>query len=206
MAKEKTPGQYADEMRKKLQALQEKNRPFNIAVTSIVAQVAKRAFSDGQNNVGQNFDYNSTNPIYVYDDQSPINLSHKGKTGKNKFTSGEKKGLEHATTYFKSYKEFRKKVKRKDQYVNWQLTGDLMSDYGNVDAPTNKKPPPINKDFKPATVVTVNEYITSIKRSNNVEKYDGLAFRYGEFLKMSKEEEKKFFEILDKELANFLSL
>lgn len=200
-----TPRQFAERMRKKLEELQKNNRPFQIAVTSSAAEVAKRAFSDGKNNVGESFNYNSTNPLYISDEQSPRDLSRKGKTGRDTFESGKNKGDKHKTTYFDSYKKFRATVGRRDSYVNWQLTGDLMSDFGSLPPPTSKNPPDLGQ-MKPAVKINVNEYITKLDRPNNVEKYNGLADRFGDFLKTSKEEEKRFFEILDKELANFLSL
>ena len=191
-------------MQKKVDELQKNNRPFQIAVLTSVAQVAKRAFSDARNDVGETFSYNDKDPLYVSDEQSPINLSHKGKTGKSKFKTGERAGLEHKTTYFDSYKAFRGHVGRATSAVNWQLTGDLMSDFGSLPIPSNDQPPALGS-LKPAVKINPNEYITKLDRDINVKKYGGLSSRYGDFLECSTEEIKTFYDVLEKELTLFLS-
>jgi hypothetical protein len=196
-----TPKQFADQLRGKLAELQKNNRPFQLAVLSSVAQVAKRAFSDGVNNVGQSFSYNDSDPLYISDDQSPRKLSHKGKTGQNVFKST---GKPHKTTYFDSYKSFRANVGRRTSTVNWQLNGDLMSDFGSIPAPVSKQPPSLSQ-MRPAVKISPNFYITKLDRDINVKKYSGLSERYGEFLKVSASEEKEFFRIFDNELILFLS-
>lgn len=196
-----TPKQFADSLRKKIDELQRLNRPFQIAVLDSVARVSKRAFSDAQNEKGESFRYNDIEPLYVSDEQSPRKLSHKGKNGRSVFAStGEK----HKTTYFQNYKEFRRTVLREDNFVNWQLTGDLMSDYGSLSPPTSKKPPSLAK-LKPAVKINPNNYITKLDREINIKKYEGLSDRYGNFLECSEKEEKEFYRVLEGELALFLS-
>lgn len=199
-----TPQEYADSLRKKIDELKKNNRPFQLAVLSSVAQVSKRAFSDKKNNVGQTFTYNDIEPLYVSDEQSPRKLSHKGKFGRDTFQSGKKKGQKHKTTYFSNYKEFRRTVGREDSHVNWQLTGDLMSDYGSLPAPTSKNPPSLS-ELKPARRINPNEYVTALDRDINIKKYRGLSDRYGDFLELSESEIKEFYRILNGELALFLS-
>lgn len=196
-----TPQEYADSLRTKIDELKKNNRPFQLAVLSSVAQVSKRAFSDKKNNEGQSFSYNSKDPIYVSDHQSPRKLSHKGKTGRSTF---ESTGESHKTTYFDSYKAFRDNVQRKTDAVNWQLTGDLMSDYGSLPTPTDKEPPPVNK-LKPARKINPNKYVTALDREVNIKKYAGLSDRYGDFLKLSEFEMKEFYRIHEGELALFLA-
>lgn len=195
-----TPKEFADSLRKKIDELQKVNRPFQLAVLSSVAQVSKRAFSDGMNNKGQSFSYNSTDPLYVSDSQSPQKLSHKGKTGKSVFASGKA----HTTTYYDSYKAFRGAVKRDTHPVDWQLTGDLMSDFGSLPAPSSKNPPPLSQ-LRPAKKINPNNYITALDREINIKKYGGLSDRYGDFLELSEKEESEFYRILEGELALFLS-
>lgn len=196
-----TPDEYAQSLRLKIESLRTKNTPFQLAVLTSVATVAKRAFSGKQNDKGQSFSYNSTDPIYISDDQSPRKLSRKGKTGRSTF---ESTGQPHKTTYFNSYKDFRDNVDRKTDAVNWQLTGDLMSDYGSLQAPGNKNPPNLN-ELRPARKINVNEYITALDRPVNIKKYNGLSDRYGDFLQCSDAEEKQFFEVLEFELNKFLT-
>lgn len=199
-----TPKEHANQLRAKIEELKKNNRPFQLAVLSSVAQVSKRVFSDGKNQAGSTFAYNDIEPVYITDEQSPRKLSHKGKFGKSVFASGEKKGLEHTTTYFASYKEFRQSVGRESNFVNWQLNGDLMSDFGSLPRPESKQPPS-QSAMKPAKKVNPNEYITALDRTNNVKKYEGLSDRFGKFLELSSKEEAEFYRILEGELALFLA-
>lgn len=194
-----SPEEYAEFLRGKIEELRKNNRPFGLAVATSVAQVSKRAFTDKRNEKGESFQYNSTDPVYIRDEDSPRKLSHKGKNGSDTYKSGKKKGQKHTTTYFDSYKSFRGAVGRDTDAVDWQLTNDLRSDYGN-----SSKAAPVSQ-LKPAVQINVNNYITRLTRDNNVKKYGGLSARYGEFLTCSTKEEADFFRINELELGKFLS-
>lgn len=194
-----SPEEYAEFLRRKIEELRSKNKPFELAVRSTVAAVTLRAFSGKRNEKMESFQYNSTTPIYVSDLQSPRNLSKKGKNGNTKFESGKRKGQEHKTTYFKSYKDFRDSVDAKTDAVNWQLTNVLRGDYGN----SPKDTPP--ERLKPAVKIDANHYLTQLSRDENISKYNGLVKRYGNFLQCSDTEEQEFYRINESELGKFLS-
>lgn len=201
-----SPVEYAAFNRRKIEELRTRNKPFELAVLTSVAEVTKRAFSKAQNNLGQSFKYNSTDPIYVSDLNSPVNLSKKGKTGQDTFQSGSKKGQKHVTTYFESYLAFRKAVGAGEdakgvakENVNWQLKNELRGDYGN----SPKTTPP--EKLKPAVKIDVNHYVTQLSKPENIKKYGGLVKRYGDFLKLSQAEEQEFYRINESELGKFLS-
>lgn len=54
-----TPAQYADKLRKQLNAIQTVNKPLQLAAYSVTAQAAKRIFTDGETNTGERFKYTS---------------------------------------------------------------------------------------------------------------------------------------------------
>lgn len=194
-----TPDEFAKKMREKIESLRTKNIPLKLSVATSVAQVSTRAFTNKLNEKGEFFRYNSLDPLYIRDEQSPRKLNHKGKFGSDTFKSGKKKGQKHKTTYFGSYKEFRAAVGADSEAVDWQLTNDLRSDYGNA----SKAAPP--SKLKPAVQVNVNNYITRLSREHNIKKYEGLSARYGNFLTCSEKEIQDYFRILDLELGNFLA-
>lgn len=194
-----SPDEFAKKMREKIESLRTKNLPLKLAVSTSVGDVSTRAFTNKLNEKGEFFRYNSLDPIYIRDEQSPRDLSRKGKYGSDTFKSGKKKGEKHKTTYFGSYKEFRASVDADSEAVDWQLTNELRSDYGN--SPKSTKP----EKLKPAVQVNVNNYITRLSRENNIKKYEGLVKRYGNFLTCSEKEIQDYFRILDLELGNFLA-
>lgn len=189
-----TPQEYAAELELKIAELQGQNRPFRLAVYSTVGKMSRRIFVDGQNESGQTFQYNSTDPIYVSEARQKAVLTGKGKNGSDTFKSGEKKGQKHKSTYFESYKAFREQLGLKSDKVVWILNDDLKSDFLNA------------KDVQNATPVevTTNEY-RQVIRDENVQKYSGLSKRYGQFLNLSQSEIDLFYKINENELALFLS-
>lgn len=189
-----TPAEYAAELELKIAELQGLNRPFRLAVYSTVGKMSRRIFVDGQNDQGQTFQYNSTDPIYVSDARQKKVLTGKGKDGSDTFKSGKKKGQKHKSTYFDSYKAFREQLGLKSDKVVWILNDDLKSDYLNAKDVQNASP----------IEVSANEY-RQVIRSENIEKYAGLSKRYGSFLNLSSSEIKYFYDINEKELALFLS-
>jgi len=190
-----TPNEFAKVLESKIDELRRSNKPFEIAVKTSVAETVQRAFVNKRNENGESFQYNSTTPIYVSDNQSPQKLSHKGKNGNSKTKSGKP----HKTTYFDSYKSFRDSIGRDTDAVDWQLTTDLMSDYGNSPIGTSEA------SLDPAVRLDPNLYITHLTRSINIAKYNGLSQRYGQFLTLSQSEKERFYKINELELSSFLA-
>lgn len=194
-----TPSEYAEELRRKAEEIKRTNRPFKLAVYSTVARSSQRIFDRGVTADGQSFKYNDTTPLYIADSQAKNKggITHKGKTGRSVFESGKKAGQRHKTTYFSSYRELRAAQGLETNHVNWTFIGDLKSDFLNtkVGAPTSSAEP---------VRVNLNEYI-QVTRGVNVEKYEGLSKRYGQFLNVSPEEIQEFYDTLNFELAQIFN-
>lgn len=177
--------------------IQEDDIPLRLATYSTVAIQAKRIFTEGRNTAGNKFEYNSTNPLYLNPSTTfnggklgtPI-----GKTGKKVFESGKKKGQPHKTVFVESYKDYREKIGRESSFVNWELSGDLKLDFEN---PQSGRPTPIK--------VSENEYISGLKRTENVEKRNGLESKYGRIFFLSDAEKQNFYKVASFEFRKLLS-
>lgn len=112
------------------------------------------------------------------------------------------------------YKQYREKRSRETAFVNWRFEGDLKSDFENAPNPDDTTP---NGEPKGAFRIDANHYQTKLSRQINQLKYEGLSkgftgkkggrfAGYGEFLNLSKEEEKKFYEIVTFETRKFFAL
>lgn len=208
-----TPTQYADKLRSQILELKRDNKPFQIAVTTSHAAVSKRAFTDGRNEQGQTFRY-SDKPLYVNPDDPGIRrkFQPKGKTSSTDtklkvsdvFTRKEKKvvvkksGEERKTRWFPDYAAFKQSQGFTGDKVNWELTGNLKSDYENQ---------PVGTDSSKALPFRISseEYHGRLKYQDSITKYSGLSDRYGQFLTLSDSERDSFYDICEKELADFLS-
>jgi len=185
-----TPAEFAKQLETKTERLKAENRPFKLAVYSTVGDMSRRIFVRGENENGQTFDYNSTDPLYVSEARQKKVLTGKGKNGSNTFKDGKK----HKTTYFESYKALREAQGLPSDHVIWKYNGDLMSDFINAKDVQDAKP----------IEITTNEY-RQVIRGENITKYSGLSKRYGQFLNLQPAEIKKFYTINEKELALYLS-
>ena len=188
-----TPQEFAEQTRQKLLEIARNNRPLQLAATSTHATISRRAFTDGRNEDGQQFQYSGT-PLYVNPDSPSVRRKFP-PLGKPNAEGKRRKGR---TGWFNGYGAFKQSQGYSGAYVNWQLTGDLKSDYENqpVGAPSDTALP-----FR----VDVNEYQGRLKRPENTEKYEGLASRFGEFLTASETEKRQFYRIVENELADILN-
>lgn len=130
-------------------------KPLFLAVSSTVAEMSKRIFTQGKdsndNEIGK---YNTTEPLYVDPLLSPgKKFKTVGKTGKSKFAST---GEPHKTGYFKSYKDYRDKIGFKTAFVNLTMSTELK------------------KNFDAGVVrVSNDEYVLKVTKAINVDKVEG---------------------------------
>lgn len=192
-----TAQEFKDRLLRAAEKLQAENTPLKLATYSVVAVQAKRIFTDGMNTAGQKHAYNSTNPLYV-NPSTTFNGGKlgtpTGKTGRTVFESGKKKGQPHKTVYLESYKDYREKIGREAEFVNWELSGDLKSDFEN---PQGGTPTPIK--------VSENEYLSGLKRDLNVKKREGLESKYGRIFWLSDTEKQLFYDTASFELRRLLT-
>jgi hypothetical protein len=189
--------QFKEKLLRAANNLRTENTPLKLATYSVVGIQAKRIFTDGKNTAGQQFQYNSTTPLYL-DPATTFNGGKLGepigKTGNKVFKSGIKKGQPHKTVYVESYKAYRDKIGRETSFVNWELSGDLKMDFEN---PQGGTPTPIK--------VSENEYISGLKRKENIGKRNGLESRYGKIFWLSQSEKDTFYKTASFELKKLLS-
>ncbi len=176
-------------LEKKIEYLRS-GKPLLIAVRSTMAEMAVRIYEDGQNSTGGDIgQYNSKDEIYVNPNTLPKKVAPRGKPGSSRNVKSRK------TVYFKSYKALRDEQGRESGFVNIRLTNDLQSDWANAEikdgVTSNPKPIEISK----------HEYHITLKRDVNVMKRRGLESRFGPIFKLTKDEEKFYFNILNKELV-----
>lgn len=151
-------------------------KPLFLASSSATAEMITRVFVKGQNETGDTFQYNSTDPLYVNPVTSPgKKFPTKGKTGSDTFKSGKKAGQKHKTGWFENYKSYRDTIGRPTDKVNFDLSGDLRSSISNGLRRVNN-----------------NEYVLEIKRPNDVKKRSGLDERYDNVFGINKAEEALF--------------
>ena len=166
-----------EKFRKAVENLTTKNTPLASAVATVHKDIAKRVFVQGRNTNGEQFQYNSTKEIYIDPDQAPKKVNNKGKRGKP-IKSG----------FYESYKHFRIDMGREANFVNWELVGRLSGDYKTGLTPEN-----------------INRYVVRLRNENNADKAAGLKKRYGALFDKSQQEEKRFKEILQLELAKLFA-
>jgi len=109
---------------------------------------------------------------------------------KRVFTDGRNKEGNQFQYKSKWYKQKREKRGFETAFVNWTYEGELKSDYENYPKGQGAT----------ALKVSVNEYESALVRQIDVDKYSGLSKRFGEFLEVNDEEERKFYEINELEL------
>lgn len=118
-------------------------------------------------------------------------------TSERVFTDGKNKDGRQFEYKSESYKKYRAKRGRETSFVNWQLEGDLKSDFENSPKGSTQGAAPVR--------INVNEYQSRLVRDINQKKYEGLSARFGPFLEADKQEEQLFYSITEKELALLFS-
>lgn len=192
-----------DDFNKKLDnqiaLITKENKPFFLAVKSIMAVQSKRIWIDGKNKEGANIgEYQNSPDIYISPKAiikgatKPLpGFPLKGKTGKTEFKNGKK----HKTGYFKSYPDFKKSIGRnqKVKTVDLFLTGTVASDWANADTTAQAN----------ATKINVNNYQVGLNDLSlkKVDKYNGannLVFG------LSVKEKALFLDVVETELGKLL--
>lgn len=180
--------EYISKLRKQREDI-DNGVPLFLAVSSTVASMSKRIFTDGQNVTGDTFNYNTTTSIYANPITSPgKKFPVAGKTGRTVFEGGKKKGQAHKTGWFKSYKTYRDTIGRPTQKVVFNLSGELKSDFENGVKRINN-----------------NEYELALKRDINVKKRKWLDERFNTVLVVSKPEREYYQRVYNDEVIRILS-
>lgn len=175
-----TPEQYTE----RLKCIKEKLAEgifFEKAVRDNLAQRSKRIFTDGLNSAGSQIGkYDTTKPLYVNPvSQSPKKFPTKGKTGKTKFANGKA----HKTGFFNSYASFRAEIGRESVNKNYQLFGNLKSNFENAS----------RGEVQPIKVNNL-EYIVGLDRENSLKKA-GLEKKDGRVFPLTSGEKQSFFKV-----------
>lgn len=178
-----TTRDYIKKIKRNLDAVKS-GKPVAIAAQDTHVQMVERIFEKGQNaNNGKIGEYDDSKPLYVNPKYSPKKLATTGKNGKSKFKNGKKK----QTRYYKSYKEFRQKMGRPTDRVNFRLTGLLQSDFG--------------KGVRKKDTYT---YISAISNEDNKDKLYGLQKKYGRVFSLTPKERTLFKQVLARETFKLL--
>lgn len=211
-----TTEEYIAKQRKAFNEIIEKDKPLQIAAKTVVAAQATRIFVEGKNSQGSligKSGYNDNKEIYVNPSTSPgkkfkpagkpfeFGRTKAGKIKNVRSTSRltKEKGEErasakaHKTRWFSSYKDYRNTIGRRTDVVDWFLSGDLKSDFSN--SKTNPAPRKVNN----------HEYVSGLKRDENIKKLEGLEDKYGEVTKHTKGEKELFFSTVGKEFQLILT-
>jgi len=198
-----TVAQYTDKAISRIQQIIALNRPFELSVRTTVARQAVRIFVDGIKSDGSPIgQYNTTRPMYINPDTSSPRAGAirkkqegmtvivaeglkptRGKAGEHIF----KNGRIHRTTYVNNYKDFRNRIGRRIDRVNYTLTGDLMRDFCNAKTPARAVPKKISE----------KEYRVVLKREANIGKREGLEKKFGTTFRLMASERAAFFKTLD---------
>lgn len=159
-------------------------KPLFLASSSATKEMITRVFVKGQNETGKTFQYNTTTDIYVDPLTSPgKKFPTKGKTGKDTFSSGNKKGEKHKTGWFESYKDYRDVIGRPTDKINFDLSGELRSDLSGGLRRVNN-----------------NEYVLELKRDIDVKKRSGFDDRFNKVFGINKAEEATFQRVYKDEI------
>ncbi len=125
-----------------------------VAVGNTVDAYYDRIFIEHKKTDGSEIEYKSNNPVYINSkDGGPQKLTPKGKTGKQKFASGRP----HVSTYFESYKNFKKAIGK----PILELFGSLQS---SISSGTKK--------------ISESEYVLAVNDKEG-KKIEGLQFGNG---------------------------
>lgn len=172
-----TSKEWIIKMRRRINTLKS-GKAMQLAVTSTVGEVAERIFEDGKKSSGGRIGkYDSKTPLYAYDAESPRAVTHRGKTGKT-IKGG----------YYASYKAYRAQQQRESNFVNLRLTNDFQSDYLNNSVSKTSTAIPKAKPIK----VNNFEYLVTVSRPENVDKYLGFNEKYGDIFSLTQKELKDY--------------
>lgn len=177
-----TMDEYIKVLDKRIAAIDKIGPGLFVAVKSVQALQVERIFESGlasdNTKIGQ---YNSTDPLYVSNQNSPIKGSGKGKPnleGKSKKTK---------TTYYESYKDYRATIGRESGFVNLRLFGRLQSDLANAPIQVNE-----------------NTYDVRVS-SESYGKLKGNEKRFGKKItRLTDEENKTYLKVLNFELNKII--
>lgn len=165
-----------------------------IAVRDTVAKQSERIFIDGKaSDGGQIGGYNAERPLYVSPKKVPKEgalLPLKGKTGKSEFKSGKP----HKTRYVESYKKLRELMGLQSDKVDFNLFGNLKSDFENGGRGT---------DVVPLKVDNLTLQVTL--DSENEKKKEGLENRFRTVFDLTNEEVENVSRIGERELIKELN-
>ena len=140
-----------------LQEIVSEGQAFGVAVSGTHADVSKRIFVEGMASDGSQIgQYNSTDPIYVNPNASPVKFTPEGKPGSRVNKQNRR------TKYFASYKAFRGAIGRETAFVNLQLTNLLQLDFNTG-----------------LVQVTATKWEAILKNKKNVDKAEGNEARFG---------------------------
>lgn len=190
-----TTDEFIAKQRKAFAQIIEKDIPLQRGVRDTMAKQMTRIFIDGKKTDGSQIgQYDTTRALYINPNTSPRKSADKvkgieglnppkGKHGNETF----KDGKPHKTTYVNNYKDFRNRIGRRIDRVDWFLSGDLKSDLSN----SVSEPKP--------TQLGPHEYVTGLKRDNNTKKLAQLEGKYGTATHLTKEELDNFFSVTNKE-------
>lgn len=190
--------------------------PLKLASYSVLALQSKRIFTDGKSPNGKQFQYNNSNEIYVYPEDSPKNFvpAGKPKSGKKQgatkklsnikfggrgFSKGKKTKIEtdRKTKWFSSYQAYKAFVGRPSggSFVSFENIGELKSDFEN---PQAGKPEP--------TKIDAHEYQVKLKKDINRLKVDNFNNRYDDMFKLSESEKEAFIKVAREEFIRINKL
>lgn len=188
-----TTKEFAENLERKIFALNEDNKPFEIGVHSLISEMIPRIFEQGiATDGGRIGTYESTKPIYVNTTyNAPLKQAPIGKNGEAKFKNGKTK----KTTYYESYKDFRQKQGRESSFVNLDLTGELQRDIAKGESMIDIS------QFR----VDANEYRITVSKDINVGKVRGAEKKYGKIFDPTEEEIETLLKVVDFELNKYLN-
>lgn len=196
--------QYLAKIKRQNRELIKKNVPLQIAAQTTHALITNRIFHEGRATDGGPIgSYDDKNEMWVSDDQLRRNGNHRGKpTGLTKSGKPRKRGGQIKTTYFKSYKELKRKQGFNPDVVNLRMKNELQSDFANRQIGKQNNAVPKVRTIK----IDAQEYQIILRKQINVDKMEGAEKRFSKRIFAHTEDEKKQFRnVARKELIKFLN-
>ncbi len=191
--------QYIELEKKRLAELLASDKPVFFGARSSLAQFSRRVFTIGENPDGSSIGDYTKGDIWINPkgtEKNPFKPRNqkgfkplKGKAGNTKFKTNPSRVRK--TAYFEGWKGFREAQGLRTDFINLNYTGDLKSDIEN---PVDRKPTPIK--------IADGKYKVSIKRKENIPKYEG----WKEVLKFSESEIKEFYRIAELEFRRLFTV
>jgi len=186
--------QYLDKIKRQNRELIKKNVPLQIAAQTTHALITNRIFHEGRATDGGPIgSYNTTNEMWVKNDQLRRSGNNTGKTGKP-----------IKSNYYKSYKALKINQGFSGDIVDLRMKNELQSDFANAPIGKNDDNPPKVNTIK----IDAQEYQIQVRKKINRDKMEGAESdeRFGKkIFAHTEDEKKKFREIARKELIKFLN-